>query len=117
MNDQDTEPPPPPRHDPLAALRIGNFRWYAGSRVLSGTGVTLLQAVIAWQVYEISGSPLQLGVLGLVRFVPALGMSLVGGAVADSYNRRTVLILALRPRAPVSRIGLIPFTLDPAGPN
>jgi MFS family permease len=94
MNDQETEPPPQPRHDPLAALRIGNFRWYAGSRVLSGTGVTLLQAVIAWQVYEISGSPLQLGVLGLVRFVPALGMSLIGGAVADSYNRRTVLILA-----------------------
>lgn len=93
-NDPDPAPPSQSRHDPLAALRIRSFRWFAGSRVLSGTGVTVLQAVIAWQVYEISGSPLQLGVLGLVRFVPALGMSLVGGAVADSYNRRTVLILA-----------------------
>jgi len=54
----------------------------------------LLQAVIAWQVYEISGSALQLGLLGLVRFLPALGMSLVGGAVADTYDRRIVLILA-----------------------
>ena len=56
--------------------------------------MTLLQAAIAWQVYAISGSALQLGVLGLVRFLPALGMSLVGGAVADSYDRRTVLLLA-----------------------
>jgi MFS family permease len=87
-------PGAPQRHDPLAAFRERNFLWFAGSRLFSGTGMTLLQAVIAWQVYAISGSPLQLGVLGLVRFVPSLGMSLVGGAVADSYNRRTVLMLA-----------------------
>jgi MFS family permease len=56
--------------------------------------MTLYQAAIAWQVYAISGSALQLGFLGLVRFVPSLGMSLVGGVVADTYNRRTVLLLA-----------------------
>ncbi len=56
--------------------------------------MTLLQAAIAWQVYEIARSPLQLGLLGVARFLPALGMSLVGGAVADSYDRRRVLILA-----------------------
>lgn len=55
---------------------------------------TLLQAVIAWQVYAISGSALQLGLIGLARFVPALGMSLVGGAAADAYNRRTIILLS-----------------------
>jgi MFS family permease len=54
----------------------------------------LLQAAIAWQVYAISGSALSLGLVGLARFVPALGMSLIGGAVADSYDRRKILILA-----------------------
>jgi MFS family permease len=56
--------------------------------------MTLLQAAIAWQVYEISGSALQLGLLGLVRFVPSLGLSLVGGAVADSYDRRRIVMVA-----------------------
>lgn len=55
--------------------------------------MTLQQAAIAWQVYQISGSPLQLGLLGLVRFFPALGMSLVGGAVADTYDRRRIVMV------------------------
>lgn len=54
----------------------------------------MVQAVIAWQVYAISGSPLDLGMIGLVRFVPSLVMSLVSGAVVDTYNRRTVLMLS-----------------------
>ena len=54
----------------------------------------LFQAAIAWQVFAISGEALALGLLGLARFLPALGMSLIGGAVADAYDRRTTLIIA-----------------------
>ena len=54
----------------------------------------MLQAILFWQVYEISGSALNLGLLGLVRFIPSLGTSLIGGAVADAYDRRLVMILA-----------------------
>jgi MFS family permease len=88
------EPSPDLPHDPLAALRQSNFRFFVTSRFFSATAMTLLQAVMAWQVYEISGSPLSLGLLGLVRFVPSLGLSFVGGAVADRYNRRTIVIVA-----------------------
>jgi MFS family permease len=56
--------------------------------------VTLIQAAVAWQVYAISNSALQLGLIGLVRFAPALGMSLIGGAVADSYNRRNIILIS-----------------------
>lgn len=56
--------------------------------------MTLLQAAIAWQVYKISGSALQLGILGLLRFGPSFGMTLVGGAVADRYDRKTIVLLA-----------------------
>lgn len=80
--------------DPLAALRVPAFRLFALSRTTSGMSQTLLQAVIAWQVYAISGSALQLGMIGLARFVPALGMSLIGGAAADAYNRRTIILLS-----------------------
>jgi MFS family permease len=83
-----------PRHDPLAALRQPNFLLYIVNRVLGGVGQSLLQAVMAWQVYEVSGSALNLGFLGLVRFLPALALSLVGGMVADSYNRRNIMLLS-----------------------
>lgn len=71
------------------------FRLYAVSRVTGSIAMTLLQAVIAWQVYAISDSALDLGLIGLVRFAPALGASLIGGAVVDAYDRRAVLLLSL----------------------
>ena len=54
----------------------------------------MLQAILFWHVYEISGSALNLGLLGLVRFIPSLGTSMIGGAVADAYDRRLVMIMA-----------------------
>lgn len=52
----------------------------------------MLQATIAWQVYAISGSALDLGIVGLVRFAPALGLSLISGAVVDTYDRQRILL-------------------------
>jgi len=75
-------------------MRLPAYRLYAASRAGAGVAMTLLQAVLAWQVYAISRSALDLGMIGLVRFVPALAMSLVGGAVVDAYDRRKVLIVA-----------------------
>jgi MFS family permease len=91
---QSPSEPPQPRHDPLAALRQPTFLLYLGSRVFSGTGQSMLQAILAWHVYEITGDPLSLGFLGLARFFPALGMSMIGGAVADAFNRRNIILAA-----------------------
>ena len=82
------------RHDPFAALRQGNFLVYAVGRLAATIAMTLLNAAIAWQVYEISGSPFQLAMLGLARFLPSLGLSLVGGAVADSHDRRRIVMMS-----------------------
>jgi MFS family permease len=84
----------PVKHDPFIALRQPRFLFYLGSRTFSGTGQSMLQAILAWHVYEITDSALSLGVLGLVRFLPALGISMIGGAVADTYNRRVIIQLA-----------------------
>jgi len=53
-----------------------------------------LNAALAWQVYEVSGSTFQLGLLGMVRFIPALSLSLLAGAVADSFPRQRVIAVA-----------------------
>ncbi len=56
--------------------------------------MTGLRAAVAWHVFDLSGSAFQLGLLGVVGFLPALGLSLVGGAVADAHDRRRVAQLA-----------------------
>ena len=84
-----------PRHDPLAAWREGtSFRAFATNRLLSASAQTLLQSAIAWQVWVLSHSYLQLGVLGLVRFIPALLSSLYAGALADAFDRRRIALIA-----------------------
>ena len=56
-------------HDPLAALRQRNFKIYAASLFVYGISTTLLPAVIALQVYDITGSATKLGIIGLVWLV------------------------------------------------
>ncbi len=71
-----------------------DFRFYLASRFCSGTAMTMMRAAIAWHVFALSGSAFHLGLLGLVQFVPALSLTLLGGAVADTYDRRRVCMLA-----------------------
>lgn len=80
------------RPNSWSVLGVRPFRQYATSRIFSSVANTMLQAIVAWQVYAISGSPLQLGLIGLARFVPSLAISLVGGVVVDTYDRRKVLL-------------------------
>jgi MFS family permease len=88
------EEAPAPRHNPLATLRQPNLLLFLASRLFGTTGITLLQAAIAWQVYAVSNSAFQLGLLGLARFVPSLGLTLLGGAAADSFDRRRIAMAA-----------------------
>ena len=60
----------------------------------SAIGNAMLQAVLAWHIYDLTGSALSLGFLGLARFLPALGVAMVGGAFADTYNRRNIIMIA-----------------------
>lgn len=51
------------------------------------------QWVLFWQISTLSRAPIAVSIVGGVRFVAVLAFSLVGGLVADRYNRRTVLFL------------------------
>ena len=56
--------------------------------------MTLIRSSIAWHVYSLTHSAFHLGMIGLVQFVPALLLTLVGGVVADTYDRKRVINLA-----------------------
>ena len=49
---------------------------------------------IGWQIYELTRSPLALGLVGLVQFVPSLILALYVGHAADRYDRRTIVALS-----------------------
>jgi len=83
---------------PMESPRIPRSFWiYLASRFCAATAMTLLRSTIAWHVFDLSKSPFHLGLLGLVQFVPALSLTLVGGAVADAYDRRRIMRLAQLP--------------------
>jgi MFS family permease len=59
---------------------------------VAATAASQMQAVaIGWQIYDLTGSALDLGLVGLIQFVPVVGLALVVGHVADRYDRRLVI--------------------------
>jgi MFS family permease len=55
-----------------------------------------MQAVaIGWQVYDLTGSALDLGLVGLAQFVPGFALSLLVGHIADRYDRRLILRICM----------------------
>jgi MFS family permease len=68
-----------------------DFYIFLGSRFASATAMTLLRSCIAWHVFDLSHSAFNLGLVGVVQFVPVLTLTLIGGAVADSHDRRRVI--------------------------
>jgi MFS family permease len=71
------------RHRPFALF------WSA--RVAGTIGYQMQTVAIGWQIYDLTGSALDLGLVGLVQFVPVVVLALVVGHVADRYDRRAVV--------------------------
>jgi MFS family permease len=102
----------PIRHDPYAALRILNFRWFISS-LLAMTVATQIQAVVvAWQIYELTHDPLSLGLIGLAEAVPFIGFALWAGHLADRSSRLRISLLALAVLLLCS-LTLLGFALQP----
>jgi len=68
-----------------------DFYLYLASRFFSASAGTLLRTALAWHVFELTHSPFHLGLIGIVQFVPQMVLLLVGGAVADSFDRRRII--------------------------
>jgi hypothetical protein len=82
------------RHDPYAALRVGEIRLMLTASGLAGLANRALAVVVGYQVYALTKSPLMIGILGLVEAVPAIALSLYGGHVADRADRRAIILVA-----------------------
>ncbi|MDQ3781182.1 MAG: MFS transporter [Chloroflexota bacterium] len=75
-----------------AVLRFRDYRLLWSAEIISTLGTQIQRVAVAWQVFELTGDPLQLGLLGLCRFVPILIFGLAGGVMADRGDRRRTLV-------------------------
>ncbi len=101
------------RRSSFSALRHRDFRLLWMGQIVSVTGTQMQLVAINWHIYLLTKSPLALGLVGLVRVVPIILCSLVGGVVADAVNRKhlmyvtqAVAMLSALALAAVTALGL-----------
>ena len=76
--------------------------WFA--RLLGTTGSQMLMVAVGWQMYELTGSAWDLGLVGLYQFAPALLLTLAAGHVADQFHRGRIVAACLVTQASVALI-------------
>jgi len=69
-----------------------NFVHYWIGQIASSFAFQMLSVGIGWQMYDLTNSPMALGLVGLCQFLPQLLLTLVVGHVADHYNRRLICV-------------------------
>jgi MFS family permease len=79
---------------PLHAFAFRDYRRQWAGAFASSLGNWVQQVAQAWLVLDLTGSPFYLGLDAFLGMAPMLGFSLVGGAVADRFDRRKLLIFS-----------------------
>jgi len=79
---------------PSLASHPSFLRFWAG-RVAGTMGNQMVMVAVGWQMYDLTHSAWALGLVGLFQFVPALALALVSGHVADHYDRRHIVSMAM----------------------
>jgi MFS family permease len=76
-----------------AAFQFSGFRLYQIARFCVVFCTEMQSVAVGWQVYEITKRPLDLGLTGLVQFLPGVFLFLLAGHAVDRFDRRKVLTL------------------------
>lgn len=75
-------------------VRNRAFRHLFASQFISGLGTMVSYVAVPWQLYELTHSNAQVGLLGLVQLLPVLVCGLLGGVVADRVGRKPLLMVS-----------------------
>ncbi len=82
-----------PKTDSFAALRYKDFRSYLGMRFFFTFAYQMQAVIIGFYIYQITKSVFALGLVGLCEAIPAIGIALYGGYVADKSEKRKMLLV------------------------
>ncbi|WP_369821636.1 MFS transporter [Rhodoferax sp. OV413] len=90
---------------PLFQQRAFMRLWTA--RVFGTLGTQILMLAVGWQMYDLTGSAWDLGLVGLLQFLPALLLTLVAGHVADRVHRGRIVAVCVGLQALVAVLLLL----------
>ncbi|MDE2262027.1 MAG: MFS transporter [Gammaproteobacteria bacterium] len=77
-----------------SVYRDSDLPLYLCIRVLARIAVLVQSVCVGWQVYDLTRSPLALGIVGLIEFVPMFLLALPAGELADRFDPRRIITLA-----------------------
>ena len=77
----------------VVALQHRDFRLLYLAGLVSATGGMIQTMVSLWQIYELTGSAIHLGLTGFARAIPIILFSLAGGVIADRFDRRRIIMI------------------------
>jgi len=84
---------PRSRFQAFSALRHRDYRYYWFGMLSAVMGLQILWVGQAWLVYDMTRSPLYLGLVGFAQAVPTILLTMFGGVIADRVDRRRLLLL------------------------
>lgn len=102
------------QEDAFLALRVRDFRLFVIGKLFFTLALQMQGTIVSLQVYDITKDELALGMIGGAEAVPAILIALFGGWVADHYNRKKIVLVALSCLALLT-IALLWISLDTSG--
>ncbi|KCB23767.1 MFS transporter [Bordetella hinzii] len=80
---------------PDAPLSRPAFRRFLAARFCTSLAYQIVSVAVGWQIYALTGSALDLGLIGLAQFLPMMCLTLLVGHVADRYDRRRIVAICM----------------------
>ena len=77
----------------ISLLRNRDYVFFQVGIFVSRTGSFMQDVAINWQVYQLTKSPLSLGLVGLAKFLPVIFLAMISGVTADVFNRKKIIFL------------------------
>lgn len=71
------------------------FTWFIVARILFIAGLRMTPVLLGWRLYQITGSLLSLGILGLAEVIPAISLALPAGVKVDKSNKHRLLSICI----------------------
>src|SRR4030095_9997311 len=71
------------------------FSWFLISRVIFIAGLRMTPVLLGWKLYDLTGSKLALGILGLAEVIPAILLALPAGVRVDKSNKHRLLSICM----------------------
>jgi MFS family permease len=80
------------RQETFAALKLPAYRIFFGALLMQMTAMNMQMVARSWFMYELTGSAVMLGAVGLGSALPMLTVSLFGGVLADRIRKKSILV-------------------------